>query len=166
MQLKSEGMLKMLSIGAVDHDAVGGGAGSGDALRPVDVAAALGMIGDDRYRAALMVKGAVGDDKELISLLQLIRKALPEFSWFKSGDMRSSAYRTRVDRLSRCAVAELIAGESCKTVDKADGLSLSVRGFNKTWAGREREIVKLISHWALMGDNTLCRLTSEGRKCV
>ncbi|CAN8139704.1 hypothetical protein THIOSC15_170001 [uncultured Thiomicrorhabdus sp.] len=70
--LQTEWALNLLRVSAVGLSG-GSPATGGLSLTPSDAAAALGMVKDVRHRLALEVRAGLGDERELVQLLQLIR---------------------------------------------------------------------------------------------
>lgn len=159
LSVRSENALKMLMVSAVAVGGVGGST-SRDRLQSCDVAAALGMIDDVRHRIALQVRAGQGDEREVVELLQLIRQNLSGFGWFVKSDMRSSAYRVKLDRVSRCAIARLV-GKTMTKSEVADCVGIDRSNYFRTWEPREKNIYQLILQWSIDGDFALKQALSD-----
>ncbi|CAN8139706.1 hypothetical protein THIOSC15_170002 [uncultured Thiomicrorhabdus sp.] len=66
--------------------------------------------------------------------------------------MRSSAYRVKLDRVSRCAIRQMVMGVEMAKTSKACELGISRQCYYKTWDVRERNIFQLIYQWSIDGD--------------
>ncbi|WEJ62167.1 hypothetical protein [Thiomicrorhabdus lithotrophica] len=160
IELKCEHWLNMLRVSSVGGD---GSASSTvrDKMRPGDVAAALGMVEDNRHRLALEVRAGLGDEKEIMLLLQTIRQNLVVFDWFCKESMQKSSYRLKLDRVSRCAISQLVLGVEMAKAAKACEVGIARQSYYKTWDVRERNIFQLIYQWSIDGDRALYSRLSD-----
>ena len=158
--LRTERFLNMLRVSAVGL-AASSASTSRDGLKPGDVAAALGMVADGRHRLALEVRAGLGDEKEVMLLLQAIRLGIVEFDWFSCKDMQSSSYRLKLDRVSRCAISQLVLGVELAKTAKACEVGIARQSYYKTWDVRERNIFQLILQWSIDGDMALYSMLSD-----
>jgi len=158
--LRTERFLNMLRVSAVGLSSSSAST-SRDGLKPGDVAAALGMVEDNRHRLALEVRAGLGDEKEVMLLLQTIRQNLAVFDWYCKESMQKSSYRLKLDRVSRCAISQLVLGVEIAKADKACEVGINRRNYYKTWDVRERNIFQLILQWSIDGDRALYMALSD-----
>lgn len=158
--LRTERFLNMLRVSAVGLSSSSAST-SGDGLKPGDVAAALGMVEDNRHRLALEVRAGLGDEKEIMLLLQVIRKNLAVFDWYCKESMQKSSYRLKLDRVSRCAISQLVLGVDMAKSAKACEVGIARQSYYKTWDVRERNIFQLILQWSIDGDRALYMALSD-----
>lgn len=159
LNLKSEMYLNMLRVAAVD---AGRSSGSTvlDKLSAGDVAAAVGMIGNDCQVTALIVCAQLGNGRDEMQLLIKVRQSLSGFDWFKLSDMQSAKFRLKLDRAIGCAIAYIASGKKISKTESACRLGISRKCFYETWDSRIQDIYKLILGWVIDADEALFKRLS------